>query len=381
MMLCTSFVFLPLSLLLMPFWKRQNISPKHFFALGVNFKMYPKESIEAIYDLGISRILLRLRLDELDQLEPLKAWLLHFKDFDITLQVIYVPNFDKKSYEAQLEKIFTTLSPQIGHFQIANAINRAKWGFFSVRGFLNFYRIAYRLKKKRFTSIKLLGPSVIDFEYYYTAQALFNLFNIRYDALSAALYVDRAGSPENRQMGFDLSAKISWLYSLMRLSPKCDNHLHITEVNWPLIGSGKYAPTSEKECVSQEAMANYMVRYYLLALGSQKVEAVYWHQLIAVGFGLINPKHDLQKRSAYDAFKTMVSELKEAKNIKLIKMPHYYALHYTLEGIASQVLWTNDTPYILKLNQKHHCLSRDGKSFHNDTLWLSGEPIYLKEAL
>lgn len=346
--------------------------------MGVNFDRFPQESQRLIDELGVNNLLIRFRLDQMSELKAFTEWIQSFKNKNITIAIIYVPNLNKREYKEHIEKIFFVLSPYVKQFQIANAINRAKWGFFSVRAYLKFYRIAYKLVKSSYKDLKLLGPSVIDFEYHYTTQALFNLFLIRFHGLSAALYVDRAGSPENRQFGFNLLNKIDWLYSLIRLSPKCDNALYITEVNWPLIGSGDYAPTSEKECVSQDAMCNYMIRYYLLALSTAKVNAVYWHQLIAVAFGLVDPRKGLKKRTAFDAFKTMHFELEGASNIHLETNHDYYTLHYHKEGRNARIVWTNDTLFKLKLETMYRCISRDGQAFDNDTLTLSGEPIYIK---
>jgi len=66
--------------------------------------------------------------------------------------------------------------------------------------------------------------------------------------------------------------------------------LLITEVNWPLKGTAPYAPTSETECVSEEEYRDYMLAYHQMAFATQMVETVYWHQLIAPGYGLIDPR-------------------------------------------------------------------------------------------
>ena len=134
-----------------------------------------------------------------------------------------------------------------------------------------------------------MGPSVIDFEYYYNARAMFNLKKIKYDIVSALLYVDRRGAPQNSQYGiFDTKNKIDLLYSLVKLSPKCANDIYITEVNWPISNTAPYAPTSEKECVSCEEYTKYMLDYHKIAKDSKKIKKVFWHQLIAPGYGLVD---------------------------------------------------------------------------------------------
>ena len=69
-------------------------------------------------------------------------------------------------------------------------------GFFWVQKNLwIFYMVASKIKEDKYPNIKLLGPSVIDFEYYYNARAMFNLKK-KYDITSALLYVDRRGAPQ-----------------------------------------------------------------------------------------------------------------------------------------------------------------------------------------
>ena len=48
-------------------------------------------------------------------------------------------------------------------------------GIFFTEEFMNFYMVASKIKEDKYPNIKLLGPSVIDFEYYYNARAMFNL--------------------------------------------------------------------------------------------------------------------------------------------------------------------------------------------------------------
>ena len=77
--------------------------------------------------------------------------------------------------------------------------------------------LAQTLKEQSFQQVSLLGPSVIDFEYQFAAQALFAAHPVPYDAATSLLYVDRRGAPENKQLGFNLMAKINWFASMVRL--------------------------------------------------------------------------------------------------------------------------------------------------------------------
>jgi hypothetical protein len=357
-MLFISLIIIPVAYLTQKLWPKAKIDTNKFFGMSVNFDKAPDDTLAFVQELGITQLLIRFRMDQLEILDDFITWIKKFKEQEITINLIQDPNLKHDELFQTFNTIFTALFPYVKRYQIGTTINRSKWGFYSVNEYLKFFRQAHKLRKN-FQDIELLGPSVIDFEYHYTTQALFNISPLRFDACSSLLYVDRTVTPENKQFGFNLLSKINLLYSLVRLSPKTKNKIYITETNWPIKGSGDYAPTSDLECVSEEDFANYMVRYYLLALGSSKVTSVFWHQLIAVGFGLINPRKNLEKRAAFDAFKTMLKALQGAKDIKLVKHKKHYELSYRNLSHEGKILWTNDETVEYKEHQ------------------LSGTPLYL----
>ncbi len=235
--------------------------------------------------------------------------------------------------------------------------------------------MAYRLRHEQFPSLRLLGPSVIDFEYHFTVHALFNFFKLRYDALSALLYVDRRGAPENRQIGFDLIKKIGLLDALALLSPKTPRHIYITETNWPISNTAPYAPTSEYECVDEESYADFMVRYYLLAFAAQKVDAVYWHQLVAPGYGLVDNRDGIRKRSAFTAFKTMLSLLADIRFVSFERKEGLYRLRAENDGRRVEVLWSPGLRTI-SYNTPQEYLDRDGGVHLESTIEVGPSPIY-----
>lgn len=312
---CIALFILPLAWVISFFIPRVAITGKQFFGIGVNLDKEPNTTPYVLDELGVTKILIRIPLWEIEKLHEYIAFIKTFNNKHITVAILQ----DREHITSasltkdHLSQIFHALDGICENYIIGSTINRAKWGFFSVNEYLDFYAIAYDLKRKHFPHLKLIGSNVIDFEYHFTTHTLFNLAKVKFDAVGSLLYVDRRGAPENTQMGFNLLGKINLLYSLIRLSPKTSNSLIITETNWPLKGTAPYAPTSEHECVSEEDYAMYMVRYYLLAFASQKVSCVYWHQLVAPGYGLIDNRGGLiQKRSAFEAYKVMVSHLGDA---------------------------------------------------------------------
>jgi hypothetical protein len=63
--------------------------------------------------------------------------------------------------------------------------------------------------------------------------------------------------------------------------------------------------------VDEAVQADYLTRFYLLALGSGYVERVFWWQLVARGYGLVDPGADgaLRRRPAYAALATLAREV------------------------------------------------------------------------
>ena len=251
--------------------------------------------------------------------------------------------------------------------------------------FLRFYKIGFDLRNKKFPEIKLLGSSVIDFEYYFSIRTLFNLYKVRFDQFSSLLYVDRRGAPENTQMGLDLTKKLQLMQAMLRLTPKSSNEIVITETNWPITNTAPYAPTSEDDCVDLESHANFLVRYYLLALSSRVVKNVYWHQLIAPGYGLIDNRGDtLIKYPAYLAFKTMLLQLRESHFVDISSKNGTYCTTFSKNisdnhEVKTEVFWsvteTNQSKNIDNKTQK--LINRDGVKEQGTSFTVSPSPVYL----
>ena len=377
-MVLTALIVLPLSLILMPFAKRKEIHSEEFFSMGIDFEREPQATLQLIEELGVRRVLLRFKLWEMQNLDSLKEYLLLLEDKKVTLKILQ----DRENIEdlallkSNLHTIFTQLNGLVDMYEIGSTINRAKWGFFSVDEYSRFYEVAFLLKKTEFPEIELIGSGVIDFEYHFTAHTLFNFFHYRYDGITSLLYVDRRGAPENMQLGFTLSDKIAWLNTLIWLSPKVKQKLHITEVNWPLTGTAPYAPTSEKECVSEESYANFMLRYHLLAFASQQVDTLSWHQLIATGYGLIDNREGIVKREAFETYKYMYKHLHSAQFLRLDIKREYYILQCLIEEQLLQIHWSLKAT-TLKNEEYFDAYSKNGEKLKEETLTIGESPLYL----
>ena len=318
-LLFTSIFILPISIIFMKLFRGKLESlNQDFMGLGVNLDKDDGKNIqqELVEELGVKNLIIRIPLWDIKNID---LYVNFAKSFNTKSKKNILLNImqDRANIENltllkdNLKVIFEKFKDISTEFQIGTTINRLKWGFFSVKEYMNFYKVAQNLKEQEFPNIKLLGASVIDFEYYYNVRAMFNMKKIKYDITSALLYVDRRGSPQNTQYGiFDLKNKIDMLFSLVKLSPKTlSDDIYITEVNWTIKNTAPYAPTSEKECVSCEDYTKYMLEYFEIAKRSRKIKRVYWHQLIAPGYGLIDNRDE-----------------------KIVKYPQFYALKELLKN-------------------------------------------------
>jgi len=306
----TNIIIFPLSVVLKCFFKGQNDAKNSFYGIGVDLDKGQVQK-ELVEELGVKHLMVRMPLWQIERIEEYVTFAKSFgKHKHILLNILQDREHidDEKLLQKDIETIFEKFSPFVNEFQIGNAINRTKWGFFSMDEYLKWYEIIQKIRDVKYPNIKLIGSSVIDFEFHYSIRTLFNFFKVKYDKFSSLLYVDRRGSPNNKQMGiYDTKNKINMLYSLVKLSPKTSKQIYITEVNWPLSNTSPHAPTSELECVSEESYSQYMLEYYQIAKQSMKIERIYWHQLIAAGYGLVDNRNGkIRKTEAFYSMKEMI---------------------------------------------------------------------------
>jgi len=294
---------------------RQNIKNDDFYSICVNLD---KGSIqqELIEELGVKSLQIRVFLNDIKNINTYVEFAKSFgNDKKILITIIQSREHieDKELLQKDIKTIFEAFNGTSDEFMIGNAINRIKWGFVTMDEYLYFFKTIQELRDKKYQNYKLIGSSVIDFEYHFTIRTLYNNYKIKYDKIASLLYVDRRGSPDNTQIGiFDFKNKIEFLHTIVKNSSKCKtNDIYITESNWPLSGTAPYAPTSEKECVSEELYTKYMIEYYKIAKNTSKIQKVFWHQLIAPGYGLVdNRDGKIRKTEAFYAYKKMIEENK-----------------------------------------------------------------------
>ena len=370
--------------------KKINVDVDSFFGISINLDKNPEQTRHLIDDLGAKNILIRMPLSDIENIQAYVDFASQYQDKNLLINILQDRRHveDPTLLRQSLENIFSQFSPLTDRFQLGNAINRKKWAIFSMDEFLQFYKVGYDLRDQHYPNLKLLGSSVIDFEYYFSIRTLFNWHKIKFDQFSSLLYVDRRGAPENTQMGLDLVSKLQLMQAMLRLSRKSSNEIVITETNWPITNTYPYAPTSEEDCVSLEAQADFLVRYYLLALSSGVVKNVYWHQLIAPGYGLIdNRNNELVHYPSYLAFKAMLSLLQDAKFIETSIKDGVYRAKFCEDSKQGstiiEVLWCNNSRETSKLTRinidvkTQQVVTRDGVKIDTNSINVSDSPTYL----
>lgn len=293
--------------------------PVAFGGSGVALRPWPEDPdalLDLVADLGARPVLLRLhpwdpegRSDEESLAKELAA-----RGHEVSFAVPQNRDLvrDRGRWRETLAEIAERFTPYGRVFQVGQAVNRSKWGVWTPEEYAGLLADARERLAAARPDVEILGPAVIDFEYHATMAYLnLNRPGLSFNAVSALLYVDRRGAPENRQAGFDTVAKVTLLRAIAETarnatSPRC----WITEVNWPL-PEGPHSPAGRSVSVDEETQADYLARYYLLTLGTGLIDRVFWWQMIARGYGLVVRRGDgrLARRPSFSALATLLREL------------------------------------------------------------------------
>ena len=212
------------------------------FALSVSpSEERPEELLECLEEVGIRKSLVRIPSWEKKRMPFFETFtrLLHEHGIEVTIALLQQRDdvVDPSQWRDFVNEAFSRFKKAASFFEVGHAWNRTKWGVWDYKEYLELALRAKFLAKKY--HIKLIGPAVIDFEFHLYPPVL---KFIPFDKVSSLLYVDRVGAPENKQFGWDTSRKIALLKAVVDGYSGRERDLWITEVNWPLKGTGKYSP-------------------------------------------------------------------------------------------------------------------------------------------
>ncbi len=354
---------------------------RHPFGLALSPDESTDEtSVRCLMELGISRSLIRFPSWEKDALSSYEktADLLEEHSVELIGALLQRRNdvLEPLLWKDFVEEVFVRFGKKCAYFEIGHAWNRTKWGVWNYKEYLQLARPAADLAAKY--DVQIVGPAVIDFEFHLYPPVL---KEIPFDKVSSLLYVDRVGPPENTQFGWDTAAKVALLKATVDVSAKKGKDLWITEFNWPLKDTGKYSPASGKPNVSENQQADYLVRYHILTLASGFVERVYWWQLVAPGYGLIDSRGgEWRKRPSFFAMKTMVAHLEGSTFIRKIEHPDAHLFSFRKNGEDCVVCWTPGPSIALSFPFRvERVVNRDGlrEPVNDNRILIEGSPKYV----
>jgi tRNA A-37 threonylcarbamoyl transferase component Bud32 len=367
--------------------------PVPFGGLGVALRPWrraPEALLTELDTLGVRRALLRLHPwenESHDEEELARA--LHGRGYELSFALPQVRELvkDPERWRAAVARLGERFAPYGRHFQIGQAINRSKWGVWNLGEYRRLAEIAEQ-ELRRHPGVQLLGPSVIDFEYYQTAAALNLGGRYRFDGVSALLYVDRRGAPENPQAGLDTVGKVVLLKAIAETARRAAPSVWITEVNWPL-REGPHSPAGRAVSVDEERQADYLVRYMILTQSTGLVERVFWWQAIAKGYGLIDADPatgELRRRPAFWALAHLARRLEGWKSLgPLAAAPDQRVFAFEDPAGASWwVAWSLAERSMLALERRlREAFGRDGEALPlpgGPEIALGSAPVYLRLA-
>ena len=306
-----------------------------------------------------------------------------------------------------------TFADYIEAVEIGTTINRAKWAGYRLPSFIAAWQAAYPLVKQ--SGFPLVGPNVTDFEPQYNAGVLGMLKRRKClpDIHSNNMFAERAIEPEalDRKIlgesfkhlhGYDLIRKL-------RLVASIAGRNGVTS-NWSTCAFWTLPRIQRILASSEEQMADYLTRYYILCASAGSFERFYWGPLVSGREGLLDDGTGLpedrtirdvvayyrelpgessqwRRRAAFQAFKTIQSMLPGARYIQRLCGQEGLEVHAFEKGDKRfHVVWTKNgalarsTDIYSKadLDAVESVYSRDGQLLPKSPEYFSESPVYLE---
>ena len=377
----------------MDFANPVNLS--HKIGIAINPKSeYISRQMMLLKRLGNPPILIRFCRHESPQIWSHTIQLihaLHQQGFKIMVALLQdrIATKNSAAWNEFLETVIPKIANHVDTIEITHAYNRIKWGVWSLKELSQLFAVAFEFKK-RFPQLQLTGPACIDFEYAPVISAFETLRRInpqyQFNALSHLLYVDRRGAPENKQGKFSTLEKSRMLRAIAKSSRSCQNRVIISEVNWPLNKTGIWSPVvcpyltphwqQRPSGETPEIYAHFMLRYLAITICSGYVDQVFWWQLCAHGYGLIDDQDNFRERPAFTALEFFLQLLGNARfEKKLASAKDTYLLEFSLGDRRYLMVWT--TSQLKRSTNVKFEKAWDYLGNPIDSAELSGAPVYL----
>ena len=251
-----------------------------------------------------------------------------------------------------LQTIMPVIAEEALWIEVGHASNRVKWGIWQASEYVQLMQVAAEFKKQ-YPNIRLIGPAVIDFEWYRIIDIVKALpKKLTLFAISQHLYVDRRGAPENYQGKFSTVEKCAMGKAIANISPASEDRFIITEVNWPLKNTGIWSPIGspytapvwfrDRPGVTEEDYASYLIRYLAIALCSGFTEQIFLWRLSAHGYGLVDDRDKFRKRPAFFVLQQFLRCIGEATFVeRLPSKEEVYLLQFKNQGDTTILAWTS----------------------------------------
>jgi tRNA A-37 threonylcarbamoyl transferase component Bud32 len=273
------------------------------------------------------------------------------------------------AWERFVKASLETFSARIEAVEIGTTINRAKWAGYSLEGFIAAWEVAYPLVKE--SGHTLIGPNVTDFEPQYNSGVLGILKrrDLLPDIHSDNIFAERAIEPEaiDRKIlgdtfknlhGYDLVKKLRLLSTIARRNG--------VSRNWSTCAFWTLPRIERILASSEEQMADYLARYYIICASEGSFERFYWGPMVSGREGLLDDGTGLpedrsirdvvayyrelpgesaqwRRRAAFRAFKTMHNLLSGACYHRRICGKKGLELHaFEKEEMQVHAVWTRN---------------------------------------
>ncbi len=144
---------------------------------------------------------------------------------------------------------------------------------------------------------------------------------------------------------------------------------------------GPYSPAPGRPCVNLEDQANFLVRYFILGLASGLVQRIYWWQLAAKGYGLVDPLvSPWEIRPSFIAFKTMQAFLEGSSFQGREFHPRAWIFYFIRKKQKLAVVWTKEGRIEYEFNLPvSQVFDRDGQAlaFKGKAIKIEARPKYV----